>query len=147
MSRKTTASYIAVFKYIEEKIFQLKPISFMTDYERAMRRGLYAVYPNATLNACWFHYSQAVGRKASKIPNFFKELAKDENLDRIYHKFLAFPLLPHAQTLNAFAMLKLAIDCRSKTHIFEPFIRYFSKQWLEKVSNNKKINLYKCVAL
>lgn len=134
MSRKTSAAYTAVFKYIDENIFQMNPKSFMTDYETAMRIGLAAVYPSAELNACWFHYSQAVVKKSSKIPNFFKELRKDESLDRIFHKFLALPLLPHYEINNAFSMLKMAIECRSKTHIFQPFLEYFSRQWLEKVS-------------
>lgn len=145
MSRKTSAAYTAVFKFIEENIFELNPKSFMTDYESAMRKGLMAVYPSVQLNACWFHYSQAVVRKASKIPNFFKELRKDENLDRIFHKFLALPLLPHHEIFNAFTMLKMAIECRSKTHIFEPFLQYFSRQWLVKVSFFYRIRqIFRC---
>lgn len=134
MIRKTSAAYAAVFKYIEENICKLNPTSFMTDYECAMRNGLRAVYPNAKLHACWFHYTQAVRRKSSKIPNFFKELAKHEYLNRIYHKFLALPLLPQHEIMNAYSMLKMAIECRSETNIFEEFLQYFSKQWLQRVS-------------
>lgn len=144
MSRKSTASYTAAFKYIEEKIFQLRPTSFMTDYECAMRKGLIAVYPGAQLHACWFHFAQAVRRKASKIPNFLKELARDENLNRIFHKFLALPLLPHDQIINAFSMQKMAIECRTKTNIFKEFIEYYSKQWLKKVSHSFIFNMCMC---
>lgn len=131
MNRKTTAAYTAVFQFIEANICKLNPISFMTDYECAMRNGLRAVYPDAELHACWFHYTQAVRRKASKMPNFFKEVAKDDYLNRTYHKFLALPLLPQHEIMNAYNMLKMAIQCRSSTNIFEEFLQYFSKQWLE----------------
>lgn len=134
MNRKTTAAYTAVFEFIEANICKLNAISFMTDYESAMRNGLRAVYPDAELHACWFHYTQAVRRKASKMPILFKELAKNEHLNRIYHKFLALPLLPPHEIINAYNMLKMAIECRAQTNIFEEFLQYFSKQWLERVS-------------
>lgn len=140
MSRKTTASYAAAFKYIDENIFKLRPTSFMTDYERAMRNGLTAVYPEAKMRACWFHFTQALRRYAAKIPNFFKELAKDKKLNKIYHKFLALPLLPDNEIKNAYSMLKMTIQCLSKTDIFQPFLDYFERQWLLNVSLKKEIS-------
>lgn len=133
MTRKTRASYSAVFRYIEENIFHLHPTSFTTDYECAMRKGLADIYPLAKLLSCWFHYTQAIRRRSSKIENFFKEILSDEKLNGIYHMFLALPLLPDYHIREAFNMLKMTIDCLQKTDIFCVFLAYFERQWLQKV--------------
>lgn len=133
MNRKTRASYVAVFQYIEDNIFRLNPASFTTDYEQAMRTALTEIYPLAKFLACWFHYTQALRRKSSQIKNFFKEISKNKKLDRIYHMFLALPLLPSNRIREAFNMLKMTIDCLQKINVFHDFLIYFERQWLQKV--------------
>lgn len=134
MSRKTEESYVSIFKYIEEKIFSLEAASFTTDYEVAMRNAIKRIYEDAILVSCWFHYSQALRRKCSKINTFFFHAARNETLNRIFHKFLAIPLLPPNKIKEAFALLKLALECIEPRKPLTEFIKYFEKQWLRKVN-------------
>lgn len=134
MSKKTEESYAHIFEYIEQNIFQLEPDSFTTDYEKAMRNGLKSVYKNALLVACWFHFCQALRRKCSKIPDFFKHVSSNEAADRLFHKFLALPLLPSDKIREGFAMLKLGLQCMEPREPYEKFLKYFETQWLKNVS-------------
>lgn len=94
MTKKTTEAYKAVFKYINENIFGLEAVSFMTDYESALRNALSEIHPSAKLFSCWFHYCQAIRRKCSGFKNFFSEIQKEKSSKTLYLKFLALPLLP-----------------------------------------------------
>lgn len=134
MSKKTEDSYRSMFEYIEENIFQLEVDCFTTDYEKAMRNAIKSVYTNATLISCWFHYCQALRRKCSKIKHFFVCAAKNETVERIFHKFLALPLLPPSKIQEAFDLLKLALGCMQPRQPFEEFLKYYEKQWLRKVN-------------
>lgn len=92
MSRKTQESYTHLF--IKAHIFDLKPTSFMTDYERAMRNGLHAVWPDAGMFACWFHYCQAIKKHASQIPQFMTIARSDGDRIKLYYEIMCLPLLP-----------------------------------------------------
>lgn len=126
--------YQRIFKYIEENIYNLEPESFTTDFEKAMRKGLQSVYGNISLIACWFHYTQALRRRCSKIGHFFETLSRDENANRIFHKVMALPLLPTDHIRSAFNMLKLALQCIGANGVFDEFFKYFERQWLKNVS-------------
>lgn len=79
MSRKTEAAYKAVFKFINAKVMPLdNASSFTTDYERAMRNALRKLYPTAALFACYFHYCQALKRRASQTAGFVKFIQSNE---------------------------------------------------------------------
>jgi hypothetical protein len=140
MNKKTEESYFHIFEYIETNIFQLEPDSFTTVYEKAMRNGLKSVYKNVLLVSCWFHYCQALRRKCSKITDFFKNTAENEAADRVFHKFLALPLLPPGKIREAFTMLKLAFQCMDSNEPYQIFLKYFENQWLKKVKY--RIHLY-----
>lgn len=133
MSKKTEEAYHNLFKYIEDRIFNLEADSFTTDYEKAMRNGVKSVYPNVVMVACWFHYTQAVRRKCSKIGNFFYQCSNNEIIDRLFDKFLAIPHLPPNNIREAFSLLKLAVNCMTNKEPFEEFLKYYEKQWQRKV--------------
>ena len=131
MSRKTEA-YKGVFTYIENNVCSLKCRSFMTDYETAMRNALRAVYPETSLFACWFHFCQACKRQASKFEGFVTRLRQDKELQKIYAKFLAVPLIPSEDINQAFDMLCHEANAKDR-QFFKRFINYFRRQWILKV--------------
>lgn len=134
MNRKTTDTYKAVFKHINENIFNLNATAFMTDYECGMRIALREIYPDAKLLACWFHYCQAIRRKCSKIVGFLVMLQKNKAAEKLFLKFLALPLLPAGKIREAFELLKLnANTLENKKKLFPRFLKYFEYQWLNRV--------------
>lgn len=80
MSRKTTKSYKSVFNFIHNNVLALdKVASFTSDYERAMRNALEQLYPDVRRFACYFHFCQAVKRRAWQTPglvNLIREKSK-----------------------------------------------------------------------
>lgn len=129
MSRKTEACYLHLFKTLRG-LLPLDGRSFMTDFEVAMRNALRVVYPNVQQYSCWFHYCQAARKKCSKFPKLVKSLKSNEILKRAYYKLLALPLLPAADILACFQMVKSEfVDVPDAMM----FLKYFEKQWLEKV--------------
>lgn len=132
MTRRTTVAYVDVLKYIEDKICKLNPISFMSDFESGLRRALRLVYPVVKTHGCWFHLKQAVQRHANRIPGFLTLLRSDPLKYRILKKFTSLPLLPANKIGETF--LELAAEAKAADLRFEPFIRYFREQWIEKVN-------------
>lgn len=54
MTKKTSECYMDVFKYIEDNIMNLKPNSFMSDWEAGMRKAISICYPDARISGCWY---------------------------------------------------------------------------------------------
>lgn len=134
MTKRTMAAYVALFNYIEENICKLAPVSFMSDYETPLRNAIRMVYPNSSLRGCYFHLTQALRKKASKIRGLFSSI--NESTDstgkyRCYHKFMALPLLPKDKLHEGFALLKA--ESSAFGNAFNEFVEYFDRQWLTKV--------------
>lgn len=82
MSRKTQRAYEAVFNYINSHILQINNIaSFTSDYELAMRNALEKLFPKVKRFACYFHYCQAVKRRAYQTDGLVK-LIRSNNAAR-----------------------------------------------------------------
>lgn len=141
MTRKLQESYEHLFRYIDANILQLKPASFMTDFERAMRNALRTVWPEAIQSTCWFHYCQAIKRHASQIPEFLAIARSEAKTIRIYYDVMCLPLLPAASIKIAFEELKMEAAAKHGT-LHTKFMRYIESQWIKKVfsSINQSIN-------
>lgn len=67
MTRKTADSYLALFQFIEEKLFLLQPTEFMTDFEEGMRLAIQKHWPNVRRGTCWFHFKRAVNKRCRSL--------------------------------------------------------------------------------
>lgn len=132
MSKKTQECYSHVFKHIEKHICSLVCNTFITDYERAMKNALKNLYPNATLTSCWFHFTQAVRKNASQFPHFFELIRKNSDAAYLYRQFQCLPLIKEKNIIATFEELCVKAN-RLNRRDFGPFIKYFKKQWIEKV--------------
>lgn len=132
MSKKSEIAYKHVFKYIDQKVFQMSPTKMIMDFERAMRKAFLSVHPDSIVLGCWFHHNQAVRRRASKIQGFFAAIYATPEYEQAYKKFMKLPLLPYKDIVPAFESIKAAIE--AKTDVFQKFFEYYRRQWLDKVS-------------
>lgn len=130
MTRKTQESYWHLFQYIEDNICHLGPKSFISDYETALRNALRYVYPEADIIGCYFHYCQAIKKKSSKIANFLTLLQSDASAKKLYHKFLALPLV--RLDLIPAASAHLIAQSLAFGKPFADFVDYFETQWIRK---------------
>lgn len=120
---------MALFNYIEKNVLNLRPTSVMSDYEVGLRKALQEVYPGLITRGCYFHFTQAIRKRASQIPGFFNSLKSCALQHKLYHKFLRIPLLPASEIVKGFELLKTEAE---KYEVFEPFISYYSSQWIHK---------------
>ena len=59
MTRKTRSLYDGVYEKLRELLpDSVQPETIITDYEEALQAGLQAVFPDADVRGCWFHYAQ-----------------------------------------------------------------------------------------
>lgn len=136
MSHKSTEAYVAAFKFIEENVFPLEAESFMTDYESNMRKAIRQVYPNALLNGCWFHFCQAVRRKARSFRiKLMEQINKSEEAMQTYLKLLCLPLLPSNKIMEGYKILVAEAMANKCFTLIEPLFAYFKNFWLKPVSS------------
>lgn len=133
MSKRTQLAYTRIFRYIDEHICSLLCARFYTDYEAAMKSALHSCFPDSRLVSCWFHFVQAIRRKVSKIPDLFHLVRTDEKAKMLYYKFQALALLRPDLIDDAFKDLSSAAIKYNSS--FEPFVEYFNRQWIKKVSS------------
>lgn len=141
MSRKSAASYKAVFEYIEN-LFELKPNIIMTDFEKGLRKSVKIVYPNVHLKGCWFHYCSAVRGKYCEFGMrsivFYNSEAKF-----FKNKLMNLPLLPPNEIVQAFNLIKRNIQESQLAETFKNLLVYFENYWLVEVSHqNHRCFLY-----
>lgn len=137
MSCKKQICYSHILDYIHDDICSLECVSFMTDFERAMRNAIALKYPDAEHRTCWFHFCQAVKRNASKTINGFIHMIRNNVVEReIYYKILCIPLLPPELIPAGYAILEKKaqkIPMRNRSQ-FRAFLDYFHRQWMVAVS-------------
>lgn len=135
MNRKTQSCYEHVFQYITNNLLEFDCASVMTDYEKAMRNAIRSVVPPDTeLFACWFHFTQAVKKHASQMNSLLNKVRGKRELEKIYYKLQAIPLLPAKDILSAFEIVKSEAYELDK-EFFKPLFNYYQRQWLINVSN------------
>lgn len=135
MSRKTTAAYTAVFRYIHNNILPLRGHKFIIDYEQAIKRALQAVYGDSMLIVhCWFHFCQAVRKNAMKHAGLMNFIRSNDVLSSVYYKIMCLPLLPPDEIGIAYQNLESTAHALNSQRM-NSFFGYFERQWLEKVRN------------
>lgn len=130
MSCKLQICYEHIFCYINDNICVLEGVSFMTDYEAAMRNALAEQYPGSNHRNCWFHYCQKIKKDALRFDGF-EQLIRSNQLEReIYYKLMCLPLLPENLILDAFNDLKSKSEPIEAVG-FHNFLAYFERQWMQ----------------
>lgn len=108
----------------------MDPVAIMTDFEKGLRNALKLQYPNARLLGCWFHFSQALHKRAKKIRGFRNFIKSNENARKLYKKLKNLPLMEENNIILAFALLKA--ESKSFGNRFDEFMKYVEDQWITK---------------
>lgn len=98
MTSKCTLLYKGILEKIRDKFPSLQPKEIMSDFERSLRNAVGAVFPEARVVGCAFHYAKAVLSKINKVglkPYYHPgphdhELSKMSNILR---QLMGLPLL------------------------------------------------------
>lgn len=134
MTHRTTDAYVAALKKVNDEIIELKGSGIIIDFENAMRAALKIVAPNLPIFGCWFHYNQALRRMMTSIKPLFDLIRTNDDAKLLFRKFQCLALLPANKVKDAFVyLLREALHVHNFTS-FAPFIDYFKKQWLTRVT-------------
>lgn len=138
MTKKSEAAYQTVFEYVNMHLFDMRCGSFMSDFESAIRNALRTVVPGVPTYGCWFHFSQALQKRAAKqeLVPFFR---KNDEARSIYKRLRFLALLPEDQIVFGFNLLKQQATDLQNIKLDE-FIKYINSQWIMKV---RPISKYK----
>lgn len=133
MTRKTSMCYLAIFEFIEEKIFKLKPAEIMTDYEDGMRLAIKKRWIGVVIRGCWFHFCRAISKKSRKLG--MSSFLKENRVARIIQKkLMSLPLLPANQIENGYKTIQKFARKRGLSGRFSKLFKYFGSYWLNQVS-------------
>lgn len=132
MNKKSEQAYSHVFKYVHENLFNLSCKSFMSDFETGMRNALRSLIPNVPANGCWFHYVQAIRRKAAELGLHSKQVKKIKEFVPLFRRFKCLPLLPAENIEAGFKLLEGQAKGINIPQL-DAFVNYFNKQWIVRV--------------
>lgn len=108
MTKRIKSLYIALFEFLRDK-FAINPANTMSDYEKGPRLAAKEVWMNVEVNGCLFHYTQALYRRAKKMPLLRSGLRhrRGDNLTKnILKMYLRLPLVPVNSIEEAFIEIK-----------------------------------------
>lgn len=132
MTRKTCECYSDVLDFIENQLFNLNPIEFMTDFEGGLRKAIEQKYPNARLRGCWFHFCAALDRNALRL-GLYPLLKRDPFARFILKSLKNLPLLPEDRFVEGYAHIKTVAAENNLTRSFKQYFAYFEFYWLAQV--------------
>ena len=162
MQGKSEAAYKAVFQKIKDLAEEIDDEEgddedveprmqverFIVDYERAIWNALRAVWVDATVRGCWFHFTQCIYRKAHGL-GLSKELLDGGKTWKMVRRLMLLPLIDHNNIEPVFRKLKQ----HYKTSINDPehdgvkkLFAYYEAQWIvggAKVFEPKDYSCYK----
>lgn len=132
MSNKSAQIYQAVFEFIEQYVFEMKPVELMTDFEMGMRKAINICYPNAILRGCWFHFKAALRRRFMSL-HMYRLITDDWNARKIYRMLSNLPLLPPQSIEKGYQLIKEEARYNKTFNVFQKIFIYFERYWLNLV--------------
>ncbi|RMZ99104.1 MULE and FLYWCH domain containing, partial [Brachionus plicatilis] len=89
-TNKQQTTYTKFFKFIKEKI-TIEPLSVSCDFELAIINSVVDVFPEASVDGCFFHFKKSIWRyiQGNGLATKYCDLSQDLNLVRKYCRMLA----------------------------------------------------------
>jgi MULE transposase domain len=133
MERRTLSLYYDVFDYMDEQLC-IQPGSVMIDYENAPRTAVQAIWPEAVISGCNFHYCQSLRRKARSFPTISQALNGNRAANLVLRFYMRLSLLPRHLIKDGISDILLYQQQNALKLTFRPFHRYFLRQWIKNVN-------------
>lgn len=146
MSNKSSQAYEGIFNLIQKELFEMKPASFMMDFEAGMRKAVDKCFPAAQIYGCWYHFCAAVRRKMTNF-KMRKFLKNNKEALAIYLKLLRLPLLPREFIVEGFNIIKKESQEKGVFLKLRKFFSYFERYWMKMVGIGFCSVFFLCVVL
>lgn len=133
MTSKSQECYTALFKYIEEHIFEMKPDEIITDFEDGLRSAIRKKWPSIILRGCWYHFCVCICKKFISL-GLGTFLKRNTYARQIKNMILCLPLLPTALFDEGLNYIKRKAVNRGLSVKLRSFFAYFN-YWVKQVYN------------
>lgn len=130
---KSTSTYKRVFRALQDIEPTLNPTTVLRDFEKSLLAALDAVFPNATLRGCLFHFNQCIYRAIQR--NGLKkryDTDADFALQMRYLSALAF--VPIDDIARVFEHL---VDINHFPEEAEEVVEYFEEEWIGRLRSRR----------
>lgn len=129
MSKRSTAAYSSVLKFIHENLIPIEGQSIIIDFEKSMRLALIKLNTGIMILGCWFHHCQCLRRKLASMPELHKLVRSNDKMKSIFRQFQCLALLPHDLIEPTF--IELSKEALKLSPLFAPFIDYYYNEWIK----------------
>lgn len=140
MTRKTAESYLAVFEFVEEKLFNLEPTETITDYEEGLRLAIKTRWPNGRIKGCLWHYKRAIEKKCKSL-GMHKLFKKNKRARKIKTMLTNLPLLPEHLLIDGYNSIKNFTRRNKLDRRFKEVFSYFEGYWIKQVYIHTQVSL------
>ncbi|XP_057329248.1 uncharacterized protein LOC130671115 isoform X2 [Microplitis mediator] len=130
MSNKSKPCYAAVINHFVQLTPHLRVLSITSDFEIGLLKVFRDFYPNAISHGCYFHYVQALMKKAKKI-GLLEKLREWEDGKEYFRKLIGLAFLPANQIQQAFDYLN-DLYAVFLPH-FQTFLTYYKSYWINNI--------------
>ena len=149
--KKSESTYRQIFARLKDIATQLdcvlNPQFAYADFEKATINALEFHFPNIVIFGCWFHFRQAIIRRAFSLG------LKSKYHSTQYHKFFsligALALLPSDKVVEGYNLIKQnhipTNENNLQCQLCVKFLQYFDKQWIESILSIKHLKILNCL--
>ncbi|XP_066596840.1 uncharacterized protein [Prorops nasuta] len=134
MKNRRTVDYLEIFSFLKDNFIDLKPKLVMLDFERATANAVQIAYTDVQITHCYFHYSQALIKKAQNLSIINKTKNKSVYPERfiIIRKLTFLALLPSYYIRDVLKLLKKNTETQFG-NFFGKYFKYYEKFWINEI--------------
>ena len=135
MSGKRQVDYEHVFErlktYLQHGDQRLKVKTVLMDFERAAWNAVKKVFPDVKVRGCWFHFCQAIYRKAKNL-GLSKAFQKKRDVNLLIRQLMNLALMDVPAIPGLFETLK-KVARRAMNEAVNKLIDYVERYWINGV--------------
>ena len=134
MQKKSESAYTAVFQKIKDIVEEdgsSRVERIIVDYEMAMWNAMRAVWVNARVRGCWFHFCQCIYRKVQAL-KLVKSFYEHYQVQKMVKRLMCLPLIDANNIPMVFDRLRddKYQDIIADNPVVKALFDYFEKQWI-----------------
>ena len=132
LPNKQRTTYYAALETIKRKMADIhllfNPDSVMSDFELGLINALEMIFPNASLEGCYFHFTQCIWRRVQQS-HLITSFRDDDVVRSLVRRLMAVAFLPIVAIRPSFVSLQQEAETLNNANCNE-LLDYFQGTWL-----------------
>lgn len=127
---RTTGTYLRVLQQLKIMQDGLAPPTIITDFEKALMNAFAQEFPNAAIQGCFFHFSQANYRNIQKYPAIHNLYSNNAEANLMIKKLTALSFIPPQDVVATFDELMEEDYFVQHEEELSDYTSYFERTWI-----------------